>query len=197
MSRLDRPRSGRWLRIQAQVSQDLLDRRPLQDGRDDLQFPTAAVWALAHVDVEDPLGQPRPADAVRPGVALNRLALADAATAPSVACSCTSGPCGTTHDRSFALGASTAETAALTAEGREHVVVGIAAAQSQEAVGQDAAREEGVELVLDEPQQLRAGAGLGIGDEAGRVLLHQLVQRGLLGAMALVTERAVGGFATA
>ena len=40
---LTRPPSGRGLRVQAQVRQDLLDHRPLQDGRDDLQLPGAAV----------------------------------------------------------------------------------------------------------------------------------------------------------
>ena len=49
-------------------------------------------------------------------------------------------------------------------------------------------------LSFDEPGQLGAGAGRGVGDEVGRVLLHQTVQRGLLGAVALVVERArVGG----
>ena len=43
----------------------------------------------------------------------------------------------------------------------------------KETVGQDAALEEGVELVLDEPRQRRSGAGFGMGNEAGRVLLHQ------------------------
>ena len=56
-------------------------------------------------------------------------------------------------------------------------------------MGQDAAFEEGVELVLDEARQFGAGAGLGVRDEAGRVLLHQAVQRGLLRAMAFVVER--------
>jgi hypothetical protein len=68
-------------------------------------------------------------------------------------------------------------------------VAALAAAQAQEAVGQDAALEERVELVLDEPRQLGACAGLGVRDEAGRVLLHQAVQRGLLGAAALVVQR--------
>jgi len=49
-------------------------------------------------------------------------------------------------------------------------------------VRQDAAFEEGVELVLDESRQFGASAGLGVGDETGRVLLHQSVQRGLLRA---------------
>jgi hypothetical protein len=56
-------------------------------------------------------------------------------------------------------------------------------------VGQDAALEKSVELVLDEAGQLGAGAGLGVGHEAGRVLLHNAVQRGLLRAMALVVDR--------
>jgi len=56
-------------------------------------------------------------------------------------------------------------------------------------VRQDAALEEGVELVLDEPGQLGAGARFGVGDEAGRVLLNQAVRRGLLGAVALVVDR--------
>ncbi|HRZ63070.1 MAG TPA: hypothetical protein P5163_21010 [Rubrivivax sp.] len=63
------------------------------------------------------------------------------------------------------------------------------AMQPQEAVCQDAALQEGVELVLDESRQLRSGAGFGVGDEAGRVLLHQTVQRRALRAMALVVER--------
>ena len=60
-------------------------------------------------------------------------------------------------------------------------------------MGQDAALEEGVELVLDEPRQFSPGAGLGVGDETGRMLLHQAVQRGLLGAVAFVVERGAIG----
>ena len=52
-------------------------------------------------------------------------------------------------------------------------------------MGQDAALEEGVELVLDEARQLGTRAGFGVGDEAGCVLPHQLVQRGLLRAVGL------------
>jgi hypothetical protein len=40
------------------------------------------------------------------------------------------------------------------------------AAQPEEAMGQDAARQEGIELVLDESRQLGASAGLGVGDES-------------------------------
>ncbi len=63
---LARPATGRRLRIQSEVAQDLLDHWPLQDGRDDLQFPAAAVGAVLHVDVKDTLEQPRPTDALRP-----------------------------------------------------------------------------------------------------------------------------------
>jgi hypothetical protein len=58
---------------------------------------------------------------------------------------------------------------------------------------QDAALQEGFELVLDEPGQLGASAGLGVGDEAGRVLLHQAVQRGLLRTVAFVVDRGAIG----
>ena len=54
---------------------------------------------------------------------------------------------------------------------------------------QDAAFEEGVELVLDKLRQVGAGCGLGLLEEGGGVLLHQAVQRGLFGAVALVADR--------
>jgi len=68
-------------------------------------------------------------------------------------------------------------------------VAALAAAQPKGAVGQDAALREGIGLVLDEPGQLGTGAGLGLGDEDGHVLLHQTVHRGLLRSGALVVER--------
>ncbi len=58
---------GRRLRVGHQVIQDLLDRRPPQDGRDDLELAGATVRAVLPADVEHALEQPRPADAVRPG----------------------------------------------------------------------------------------------------------------------------------
>jgi hypothetical protein len=64
------------------MAKDLLDHRPLEDGRDDLQLPAAAVRAVLHVDVEDALEQPRPADAMRP--VLNRLCLAASRTCTSL-----------------------------------------------------------------------------------------------------------------
>jgi hypothetical protein len=66
LPRLASPSLGWRLRIQAQVSLDLLDHRPLEDGRDDLELAAAAVGAALHVDVEDALEQPCPADAVWP-----------------------------------------------------------------------------------------------------------------------------------
>ena len=54
------------LRIQAQVSKDLLDHRPLQDGGDDLELPGATVRAALQVDVKHALEQPCPADACGP-----------------------------------------------------------------------------------------------------------------------------------
>ena len=91
--------------------------------------------------------------------------------------------------RHAARAARRAEPEALAAEGEQLVVAALATAQPQEAVRQDAAFEEGVELVLDEARQLGFGVGLGLIDEAGRVLLHQAVQRDLLGTVAFVLHR--------
>jgi len=74
-----------------------------------------------------------------------------------------------------------AQLAALAAQSQQFVVPAPAAAQPLEALVQDAALEEGVELVLDEPRQLGATARFGVGHEAGRVRLHQAAQRGLSG----------------
>ena len=79
-----------------------------------------------------------------------------------------------------------AKAAAFAAEGNRPVV---AAAQAQEAVGQDAAFEEGVELVLHELRQVGAGSVFGLGEEGRGVLLHQTLQRGLLRAVAPVVDR--------
>ena len=65
----------------------------------------------------------------------------------------------------------------------------IPAAQPQEAVGQDAALQEGVELVFDELRQVGPGALFGLGYERRGMLLHQAVQRGLLRAVARVVHR--------
>ena len=66
-----------------------------------------------------------------------------------------------------------AKAAPLAAERDEFVVAAVAAAQSQETVGQDAAFEEGVELVFDELRQVGAGSVFGLGEEGRGVLLHQ------------------------
>jgi hypothetical protein len=57
----------------------------------------------------------------------------------------------------------------------------VAAAQAQEPVGQDAALQEGFELVTDELRQPGTCGLFGLGEETLGMLLHQAVQRGLLG----------------
>ena len=82
-----------------------------------------------------------------------------------------------------------AKPAPLAAERDQFVVAAVATVQAQEAVGQDAAFEEGVELILDELRQVGAGRVFGLGEEGRGVLLNQAVQRGRLGAVALVVNR--------
>jgi hypothetical protein len=99
-------------------------------------------------------------------------------------------------------------------------VAALAAAQPQEAMRQDAALQEGFELdlagrawpvarpfarhkqstglfvsglSLDEARQIATGAGFGVRDEAGDVLLHQAIQRGLLRTVAFVVDRGAIG----
>ena len=64
-----------------------------------------------------------------------------------------------------------------------------AAAHAQEVVGQDAAFEEGVELVLYELRQVDAGSVFGLGKEGRGTLLNQALQRGLLRAVTFVVDR--------
>ena len=75
------------------------------------------------------------------------------------------------------------------AEGQQLVVAARAAAQPQEPVRQDAAFQEGVELVTDELRQPGTCGLFGLGEETLSMLLHQAVQRGLLGPVALVVDR--------
>ncbi len=56
-------------------------------------------------------------------------------------------------------------------------------------MGQDAALQEGVELVLHELRQAGPGGGFGLGEEGRGVLLDKAVQRGLLGAVTFVVDR--------
>ena len=56
-------------------------------------------------------------------------------------------------------------------------------------MGQDAARKEGVELVLRELLQIGPGGGFGLGEEGRDTLLHQAAQRGLLGTVTFVANR--------
>lgn len=62
-------------------------------------------------------------------------------------------------------------------------------AQPQQALRQDAAFEEGVDPVRDEVRQFGPGAALDVGNEAGRILLHRVVQGGLLQSTPLVVQR--------
>ncbi len=43
--------------FQPKVGENIFDRRPLEDGRDDLQFSGAAVWAMLKVELEHALEQ--------------------------------------------------------------------------------------------------------------------------------------------
>ncbi len=56
-------------------------------------------------------------------------------------------------------------------------------------MGQDAAFEKGVELVLDELRQVGAGGALHMGEEGLDMFLHHAVQGSLLGAAAFVVNR--------
>ena len=53
-----------------------------------------------------------------------------------------------------------AKASALAREGDQFVVAAVAAVQAQEAVGQDAALQEGVELVLHKLRQIGTSGGL-------------------------------------
>jgi hypothetical protein len=68
-------------------------------------------------------------------------------------------------------------------------VAAFATAQAQDTVGQDAAFEECVELVLDEQRQVCAGSVFGLSDERCGLLLHKAVQRGLFRAVAFVVDQ--------
>jgi len=59
--------------------------------------------------------------------------------------------------------------------------------RKRRSVRQDAAFEQGVELGFGKLRQV--GAGLSLGEEGRRVLLHQAVQRGLLRAVVFAGDR--------
>ena len=79
--------------------------------------------------------------------------------------------------------------APLAAECDQLVVAAVTAAQAQEAVGQDAARQEGVELVFDKLRQVGAGCVFGLLEVGRGVLLNQAVQLGLFRAVAPASEQ--------
>ena len=74
-----------------------------------------------------------------------------------------------------------AETATLATEGHELFMGTVGATQAQEAVGQDAALEKGIELLFDKLWQARAGLKLDVGQEGLEVFLYQLVEGGVFG----------------
>ena len=82
-----------------------------------------------------------------------------------------------------------AKAAPLAAERDQFVMAAIAAVQTQETLGQDAALQESVELVLHELRQVGTGSVFGLGEEGRGVLLHQAVQRGLFRAVAIVVDK--------
>ena len=81
-----------------------------------------------------------------------------------------------------------AKASTLAAEREQLVVAAVTATQAHEAVGQDAALQEGVELVLHKLRLVGAGCGLVLLEESRGVLPHQAVQRGLFGVVALVVD---------
>ncbi len=62
-------------------------------------------------------------------------------------------------------------------------------AQAQKAVGEDAALEKGVELVLDERRQRHAGLRLRLRKECREVFLDQLIEYRVFGAPTFVVNR--------
>jgi len=82
-----------------------------------------------------------------------------------------------------------AKATALATERHELVVAAVGAAQAQKGVCQDATLQERVEPVFDELRQAGTVRLFGLGEEALGVLLHQAVQRGLLGSVAHVVDR--------
>ena len=68
-----------------------------------------------------------------------------------------------------------AEPAAFAAEGDQLVVTAVGATQPKETVRQDAALQEGIELVLDEGRQARTRGGRDLSEEGLGMLLHQAV----------------------
>lgn len=84
-----------------------------------------------------------------------------------------------------------AEAAALAGEGDEAVVTAAVAVHAGEAVGEDAAVEEGAQLAAHEARKTALGSGGG-GEEGLQVLLQRAVERGGLGLAAAVAAGARG-----
>jgi hypothetical protein len=76
-----------------------------------------------------------------------------------------------------------AETAPLAGEGDDPIAAAGVAVDAEKTVGEEAALEEAAELALDESRQ---GTVARAGQEALEFRLHDAVENGLLGTMALV-----------
>src|SRR5262245_48380388 len=63
-------RDGGWVCRKLQMAKDLADDLALRDDSDEPQRPALAKRTGGHIHVKDPLEQPRPAPARRPGVRL-------------------------------------------------------------------------------------------------------------------------------
>jgi hypothetical protein len=79
-----------------------------------------------------------------------------------------------------------AKPAPFTGEGDELLMGTVRATQAQKTVGQNAAFQEGIELVFDEIGQTRPGLSLDLREKGLDVFLYQLVQRCFFGTPPLV-----------
>ncbi len=79
-----------------------------------------------------------------------------------------------------------AEATLLTRKGDELLMGTVGATQAQEAVGQYAALEKGIEFVFDEIGQARSSLKLDLGQEGLEVFLNQLIEDGVFGTPAFV-----------
>ncbi len=78
------------------------------------------------------------------------------------------------------------KAAPFAGERHQLVVPAVAAAQTQETVGQNAACEECFKLILDELGNAGPGCGFDLSEKGRGMLLNQPIQRGLLGTVAFV-----------
>lgn len=73
--------------------------------------------------------------------------------------------------------------------GRQPAAIGFANRKPRARMPHSGKASNSPGLSLDERRQVRAGSAFGLGGEGPGVLLHQVAQRGLLRAVALVVNR--------